>query len=106
MGQHNSRYFAFVACEFLNLSAVIVNFIITNKFLNGKFASYGQDVLRYINYDKIEVQQKINPMCNAFPTTVSSKESGNLLKTLVFHKTRVTHKVSRPFSHEQGIGKF
>ena len=59
---------SFLACETLNFGVAIVNFLIIDLFLNGKFATYGTDVIRYlIGYDGAVK----DPMCSTFPTLVS-----------------------------------
>ena len=60
---HNNWYFwGFVVTEFLNFVILFVNFWIMNKFLQGKFWSFGSDVVKYeldnTNYD---------PYCKVFP---------------------------------------
>ena len=69
---HNKMYFIkFLTCEFLNVVTLLTNFFITNKFLNGNFSTYGQDVLNYMALTEYESSIVIDPRCNAFPTTVS-----------------------------------
>jgi hypothetical protein len=73
LGQNNKYFMWFCICEILNLVAVTINFILNDKFLDGKFKSYGPDVL---NYHSLELKsddrnKTINPMCDAFPTKVN-----------------------------------
>ena len=64
------KYFAyFTLCEILNLVAILVNFYITNCFLDGKFLTYGLEVITYMN--GMSQSQLIDPRCNVFPTLVS-----------------------------------
>ena len=76
------KYFlTFIACEYLNVIIAIVNYLIINSFLSGKFMTYGSDVLNYYMGTALpeEILGKtigsVNPMCNAFPTVVSCKTS-------------------------------
>ena len=67
----NMKYFAyFTLCEILNLVAILVNFHITNCFLDGKFLTYGLEVITYMN--GIPKSQLVDPRCNVFPTLVST----------------------------------
>jgi len=65
----NIYYLKFLACQLLALTVLIVNFHITDLFLNNKFKTYGTDVVEYFN--KIGTVDQLNPMCNTFPTRVS-----------------------------------
>ena len=66
----NMKYFAyFTLCEILNLVAILVNFHITNCFLDGKFLTYGLEVITYMN--GMAQSQLVDPRCNVFPTLVS-----------------------------------
>jgi hypothetical protein len=66
--QNNVYLTAFIFCELLNFGAAIVNFVIIDSFLGGKFATYGSDVISYwIDSDNV----KEDPMCSTFPTLVS-----------------------------------
>jgi hypothetical protein len=59
---------AFIFCELLNFGAAVVNFVIIDSFLGGKFATYGSDVISYwIDSNNV----KEDPMCSTFPTLVS-----------------------------------
>ena len=78
MGNHKSKLFKFVMCEFMNVKTVWFNFWLTNKFLSGKFVNYGPDVLNYLSSTEEEKKYMTNPMCNAFPTIVSYQKQ-NLL---------------------------
>ena len=67
-GQKSIKYYAkFQFCQVLNLVMWAFNWWITNQFLNGLFNSYGLKVVAYLNNPIGH-----NPMCNAFPTVVSS----------------------------------
>ena len=69
---HNTSYFLkFATCELLNLLLLIINFSLTNKFLNGKFSSYGWDCLNYYRLSRDEQKFAPNPFCSTFPTEVS-----------------------------------
>lgn len=74
-------FFTFLVCEYLNVIIAIVNYLIINSFLSGKFMSYGSDVLSYYIGTPYPEEilgksvETINPMCNAFPTVVSCKTS-------------------------------
>ena len=67
-GQKSIKYYAkFQFCQVLNLVILSFNWFITNQFLNRLFTSYGSEVVAYLNNPIGH-----NPMCNAFPTVVSS----------------------------------
>jgi len=54
-----------------------LNWWITDILLNGNFTSYGSDVIKYYSelpensYVESERSDKVDPMCNAFPTQVN-----------------------------------
>ena len=75
-------FFTFVFFEVVYFFLGIVVFHLLDVFLDGKFKTYGQDVIDYINgnaqeyHYSIKDQQRshkmtVNPMCNVFPTVVS-----------------------------------
>ena len=66
-GNQNSYYFSFLACEILNLIVVVINFVVTDDFLNGNFKNYGSEVWNEL----VNGDDTFNVMCNAFPTRVS-----------------------------------
>ena len=73
----NMRYFiAFFICECLNFVTLYLNCHIISKFLGGTalhtFWTYGSDVLEYWGYEPELQRTNINPICDMFPTTVSS----------------------------------
>jgi len=64
----NRVYFtSFLGCEVLNFIVGIANFWVMDRFLDGKFATYGTDVIAYF----FDSEVTLNPMCSAFPTLVS-----------------------------------
>jgi len=63
----------FFFCELLNIGATVFNFYIANAFLNYKFKTYGYDVVDYLKTEEQYKADKVNPMCDAFPTVVSCK---------------------------------
>ena len=77
----SKRYFStFVIFEWINYIVGILVFVITDKFLAGKFSSYGLDTLGYLmgNGKEVEIPGEgntisatVNPMCNLFPTVVN-----------------------------------
>jgi len=64
-------YLKFLGCQLLSLLLLILNFKLTNKFLNNKFTWYGVNVVEYYEMEDHMKEQRVNPMCNAFPTKVS-----------------------------------
>jgi len=74
MKQNNSLFLAYVACEFATILSVIVNFLIINSILLGKFVDYGSKAWNYYNQHEKDVQK---PMCEVFPTVVSC-DIGNI----------------------------
>ena len=66
-------YLKFLSCQLLSLLLLILNFKLTDKFLNNKFALYGIKVIQWYGLSKNdkEAGTMVNPMCNAFPTQVS-----------------------------------
>jgi len=79
---HTKRYF-FTFCFFEGLNYVIglAIFILTDRFLSGKFSNYGFNTLAYFQGNlectnmnlggQAERCEVLNPMCSVFPTTVS-----------------------------------
>ena len=45
--RNNWYFFMFVLCELLNCGVLFLNFWITDVFLNGKFYTYGWDVIQF-----------------------------------------------------------
>jgi len=64
-------YLKFFACQCLALLVLYLTFHGTDQFLDGKFKTYGKDVVIYYNIDGSERQKFFNPMCSAFPTKVA-----------------------------------
>ena len=75
----NKLYFAgFVTCELMNIGVALVNFIVIDKFMNGKFLWYGYHVIQYLlNNEEDDYgdyggsSATVNPMCASFPTLVN-----------------------------------
>ena len=65
-------YSKFQFCEVFNYIILVYIWMSTNWFLSGNFNSYGKEVVKY--YAKtFDVKSKShNPMCNTFPTVVST----------------------------------
>ena len=63
-------YSKFQLCEVLNYIVLVWIWMQTNRFLSGHFYSYGIDVVDY--YSKKPDLREHNPMCNTFPTVVST----------------------------------
>jgi len=62
---------SYLLCWLLNFAAAALNFALANHFLDGKFKTYGTDVFNYYyDLDADTRLEKMNPMCNAFPTKV------------------------------------
>ena len=64
------QYPIFLACELLNLGMLIVNWIITDEYLGGRFHDYGVKVWKFWNRETETDNIIENPMCDAFPTLV------------------------------------
>ncbi|XP_030749888.1 innexin inx3 [Sitophilus oryzae] len=64
MHQHNTYAFGYFLCEALNFINVIVNIVLTDKFLGGAFMSYGTDVVRFSNMNQ---ENRTDPMVAVFP---------------------------------------
>merc|ERR1719430_1533 len=54
----------YVFCEFLNLINIILQLLITNRFLGGEFTAYGSRVVDFMNQDPSE---RTDPMYKVFP---------------------------------------
>ena len=89
-------FFTFAFFEFLNFLTAIASFLIIDKFLSGRFYSYGIDAMNHYagNLKETEIKVsssstvsvKLNPMCSVFPTIVNCDFKffgldGNLLET-------------------------
>ena len=71
-GQMSWYYFTFLTCQILNIAMLVTNWISTDRFLDGNFHNYGFDVMHYLSLSTSEQQKSdFDPLCNAFPTTVS-----------------------------------
>lgn len=64
MHQHNTYAFGYFMCEALNFVNVIINIVMTDKFLGGAFMSYGTDVVRFSNMNQ---ENRTDPMVAVFP---------------------------------------
>ena len=61
----------FLTYEFLNLIALIIVFVMTDKFLGNYFHSYGAEVISdALKEDGVKINH-YDAKCNAFPTLVS-----------------------------------
>lgn len=68
---YKNHYLAsYLLCWLLNVAATILNFVLADQFLDGKFSSYGKDVIHYYGKDIDTRSNEMNPLCNAFPTKV------------------------------------
>lgn len=71
--------FSYAFCEILNIICVLVNFHILDQLLNGMFWTYGRDVYNFISLSTDQQMDKVDPMCNVFPTEVScSGKTGSI----------------------------
>jgi len=72
-GHNSTYYYIFQFCQLLNIVMLALNWMATNKFLGGNFNSYGIDFIDYqsLTPKEKEAENVSDPMCNAFPTTVS-----------------------------------
>ena len=61
----------FVLCELLNCGVLFLNFWVTDVFLNGKFYTYGWDVIQYGRLSHAEREVAVDPFCSTFPLEVS-----------------------------------
>ncbi|XP_045475550.1 innexin inx3 [Harmonia axyridis] len=64
MHLHNNYAFGYFFCEILNFLNVIINIIMTDKFLGGAFLTYGTDVINFSNMDQ---ENRTDPMVSIFP---------------------------------------
>lgn len=62
--QHNSYAFGYFLCEALNFINVVINIVMTDKFLGGAFSSYGTDVIAFSNMNQ---ENRTDPMVAVFP---------------------------------------
>lgn len=68
----NQWYFAkYIICEVLNFFFIFLNFIFTDKFLQGRFRYYGVEAVQYYFLTQAERRVTVSPFCAAFPTEVS-----------------------------------
>jgi len=61
---HNTYAIGYFFCEALNFVNVMINIILTDKFLGGAFMSYGTDVIHYSNMNQ---ENRTDPMIAVFP---------------------------------------
>jgi len=69
--RNNWYFFMFVLCEILNCVVLFLNFWLTDVFLNGKFYTYGWDIIQYTRMSAEDQAVSINPFCTTFPLEVS-----------------------------------
>ena len=58
--RNNWYFFMFVLCELLNCVVLFMNFWLSDMFLNGKFYSYGWDVIQYTRHSVILIIKSNN----------------------------------------------
>ena len=63
-GRNNSYAFRYFLCEVFNLINIIIQMVFVNTFLGGEFASYGLDVVKFLDQDP---SVRIDPMAKVFP---------------------------------------
>ncbi|KAH7637008.1 innexin inx2 [Dermatophagoides farinae] len=61
---HNSYFYYYVFCEFLNFVNVILQMYLIDAFLGGAFSTYGFDVIQYTEMDQ---ENRVDPMIAIFP---------------------------------------
>jgi hypothetical protein len=61
---HNSYFYYFVVCEFLNFFNVVAQMYIVDAFLGGAFSTYGWDVIKHSETDQ---EFRVDPMIKVFP---------------------------------------
>jgi len=71
--RYNVYFFGFIVCELMNLLAVAIFFLLTDRFLNFRFLDYGWKVMDYFRLPPEEqmVPWIKNPMCRTFPRIAS-----------------------------------
>ena len=65
-------YSKFQLCEIFNYIILVFIWMSTNWFLSGNFNSYGKEVVDYYANISDVKSKSHNPMCNTFPTVVST----------------------------------
>eukprot|EP00095_Tigriopus_kingsejongensis_P001485 snap_masked-scaffold124_size330879-processed-gene-1.6 protein:Tk01485 transcript:snap_masked-scaffold124_size330879-processed-gene-1.6-mRNA-1 annotation:"innexin inx2" len=69
---HNQKYFIlFLICELLNFFLLFFNIWATNMFLQGRFITYGWEVIQWYSLSKPERKIFTSPFCATFPKVVS-----------------------------------
>jgi len=69
--KYSIYFFGFIGCEVLNVFLVLIQFVLTNIFLHGRFNNYGAKVLYYYRLPEEEQESQKNPMCWTFPRIAS-----------------------------------
>jgi len=63
---HNNTYaIKYLFCQCLNFVNCIVNMVLMNRFLNGKFFAYGAAVFSYS--EAVDQESRVDPMVEVFP---------------------------------------
>ncbi|XP_037803446.1 innexin shaking-B-like [Penaeus monodon] len=62
---NNTYALKYLFCQCLSLVNCIVNMVLMNKFLNGKFLTYGADVFSYS--EAVDQESRTDPMIEVFP---------------------------------------
>ena len=73
----------FVLCEILNCGVLFFNFWVCNVFLNGKFYTYGWNVIMYSRMTPEEREINNDPFCSVFPLEGRSKIQNKPLSVAV-----------------------
>jgi hypothetical protein len=63
-GEHKGWALKFYMCEILNFVNVVVQIVITDKFLGGSFYNYG---IQAATWSDIEAEDRVDPMYKVFP---------------------------------------
>lgn len=61
---HQTTFFVYCFCEFLNLVNVIVQMMLMDKFLGNQFTKYGLEVMKFTEWDS---ETRLDPMIKIFP---------------------------------------
>jgi len=69
-GEHKSWALKLYFCEFLNFINVIIQLVLTDKFLGGSFSNYG---LQAAQWSDMEAEDRVDPMYKVFPRMTKCK---------------------------------
>ena len=98
--RNNWYFFMFVLCEILNCVVLFLNFWLTDVFLNGRFYSYGWDIIQYSRHSVILVSTNFSYLLDFKGGLISETFSPSLKSQKKIRMSKITLHLKRICSGE------